>query len=277
MRIQLHGQFVIENDSPGTDIRLPGRRARLLVAYLAAHGSQAVERSTLIEALWSPERPSADAGRVFDPLLSKTRAAVAPAEIRGRAGLRLVLPSGSLVDADRAAEALHDAEAAASRGQWRRTWAQALSAMFVTQRPFLPEVVAQWAERRRTEARAAHVRATACYTEACIELGGAELASAERCARRLVAADPLAERGSLLLMRAVNARGDRAAALAVFAQLHRTLRDELGVSPGPQVSALHQALLGDPPSQPGLVPERGRCDDPAALPGGPARPDDLPG
>ncbi|OLM09133.1 MULTISPECIES: BTAD domain-containing putative transcriptional regulator [unclassified Pseudonocardia] len=249
MRIQLHGQFVIESDSPGADIRLSGRRARLLVACLAAHGSQAVERSTVIEALWSPGRPSDNAGRVFDPLLSKTRAVIAPAEIRGRSALRLVLPSGSLVDADRAAEALHDAEAAASRGRWRRAWAQALSAMFVTQRPFLPDVVAQWAERRRTEAQIAHVRATACYAEACLELGGAELASAERCARRLVAADPLAERSALLLMRAVSARGDRAAALAVFAQLHRTLRDQLGVSPGPQVSALHQALLSDAPPQ----------------------------
>ena len=251
MRIQLHGHFAVERDGRPIDGRLPGRRARLLVAYLAAHRSETVERSTLIEELWRPATPSHGAARVFDAVLSKSRTVLAPAEIRGRAGLRLVLPAGTLVDADRAAEALHDAEAAAGRGDWARAWAQALSAMFVTQRAFLPEFDADWVLRRRADVRLAHARATACYTEACLELAGGELASAERCARRMVAADPLAERGYLLLMRALDARGDRAAALAVFAQLHRTLRDHLGVSPGPQIAALHHALLQDRPVRAG--------------------------
>ena len=245
VRIQLHGHFTVECDGRAVDGRLPGRRARLLVAYLAAHRPEIVERSTLIEELWAPTTPSAGAARVFDALLSKTRTVLAPAEIRGRTGLRLVLPPETLVDSDRAAAALHDAEAAAGRGDWRRAWAQALSAMFVTQREFLPEFSADWVLRRRAEVQLAHARATVCYTEACLELAGGELASAERCARRLIAADPLAESGYLLLMRALNARGDRAAALAVFAQLHRTLRNHLGVSPGPQIAALHHALLHD--------------------------------
>ncbi len=256
MRIQLHGQFTVECDGRSLDRRLPGRRARLLVAYLAAHRSETVERSALIEQLWRPEVPAEGAARVFDAVLSKTRTVLAPAEIRGRAGLRLVLPPETLLDCDRAAAALHDAEAAEGRGDWRRAWAQALSAMFVTQREFLPEFDTDWVLRRRAEVRLAHARATACYTEACLELGGGELASAERCARRLVAADPLAERGYLLLMRALDARGDRAAALAVFAQLHRALRDHLGVSPGPQIAALHQAMLLDPTSASGPARDR---------------------
>ncbi|MCX6466224.1 MAG: BTAD domain-containing putative transcriptional regulator [Pseudonocardiales bacterium] len=248
VRIQLHGHLTVACDGRAVDGLLPGRRARLLVAYLVAHRSVDVDRATLIEELWRPEVPGDRAPRVFDAVLSKTRAALAPAEIRGRARLRLVLPPGTLVDADRAAAALHDAEAAAGRGDWRRAWAQGLSAMFVLQREFLPEFDAEWVLRHRAEARLAHARATACYAEACLEIGGGELASAERCARRMVAEDPLAERGHLLLMRALDARGDRAAALSAFARLRRTLRDELGVPPGPEAAALHRALLAYGPA-----------------------------
>lgn len=81
-----------------------------------------------------------------------------------------------------------------------------------------------------------------CYAEACLRLGGCR-GRRRRALRRLVAADPLAERGYLLLMRALDAQGDRAAALNVFVQLQRTLRDELGVSPGPEAAALHRTLL----------------------------------
>ncbi|NMH96638.1 BTAD domain-containing putative transcriptional regulator [Pseudonocardia acidicola] len=243
MRIQLHGHFSVEVDGRAVEGQLPGRRARLLVAYLAAHRNSATARSSLIEELWRPETPGTGAARVFDAVLSKTRTVLAPAEIRGRTGLRLVLPPGGLVDSERASASLHDAEAAVGIADWRRAWTQALSAMFVTQREFLPELSADWVLRHRDEVRLAHARATACYAEACLELGGGELASAERSARRLVAADPLAERGYLLLMRALDARGDRAAAMAVFAQLRRVLREELGVSPGRDASDLHYFLL----------------------------------
>lgn len=252
MRIQLHGHLAVESDGRSVDARLPGRRGRLLVAYLVAHRSAAVDRAALLEELWRPEVPGEGAPRVFDAVLSRTRTALAPAEIRGRAQLRLVLPADTLVDADRAAAALHDAEAAAGRGEWRRAWAQGLSAMFVLQREFLPEFDAEWVRRRRAEVRLAHARATACYAEACLEIGGGEVASAERCAHRLVADDPLAERGYLLLMRALDARGDRSAALAVYARLRETLREELGVAPGPEVAAVHGRLLAGTPTHRGV-------------------------
>lgn len=252
VRIQLHGQFTVEVDGAAVDRRLPGRRARLLVAYLAAHQRSATDRTTLLDVLWQPGCPGPGAGRVFDSMLSKTRTVLAPAEIRGRSSLRLVLPPGGLIDSERAVSALHEAESAAGRGDWRRAWTQALSALFVLQREFLPGVDTEWAAGRRAEAHLAHTRATACYAEACLRLGGAELASAERSARRLVEADPLGERGYLLLMRALAARGDRAAALTVFEQLRCRLRDELGVSPGPAATGLHRGLLGT--SEPRPVP-----------------------
>src|SRR5438093_323639 len=74
-------------------------------------------------------------------------------------------------------------------------------------------------------------------------IGGTELPAAERAARRLVAHAPLAETGHQLLMRALSARGDAAAALAAHDKLRQLLRDELGVSPCPATQALHGRLL----------------------------------
>jgi SARP family transcriptional regulator, regulator of embCAB operon len=45
------------------------------------------------------------------------------------------------------------------------------------------------------------------------------------------------------LVRALAARADTAAALTVYDRLRRTVRDELGVDPGPEVRRLHQRLL----------------------------------
>jgi DNA-binding SARP family transcriptional activator len=243
VRIQLHGRFTIEIDGQAVERLLPGRRARLLVAYLASHPQAVVERGALIDLLWQPEVPNSGAGPSFAALLSKTRSVLSPAEIRGRGSLQLAMPSGGLIDSHRASAALHEAEAAVASKDWRRVWTEALSAVFVTQRPFLPDFSDDWVVQRRTELGRAHLRATACYAQACLQLGGPELASAERAAHRLVDADPLAERGYCLLMRALAGQGDRAAALRVFEQLRQVLRDDLGTFPSSAAQQLHQALL----------------------------------
>jgi len=46
-----------------------------------------------------------------------------------------------------------------------------------------------------------------------------------------------------MLMQVLAARGDTAAALAVYDRLRRAVRDELGVDPGPEVRRLHRRLL----------------------------------
>jgi len=81
------------------------------------------------------------------------------------------------------------------------------------------------------------------YAEACLCIGGAELPGAERSARRLIERAPLSEIGYRMLMQVLAARGDTAAALAVYDRLRRAVRDELGVDPGPEVRRLHRRLL----------------------------------
>jgi DNA-binding SARP family transcriptional activator len=243
VRIQLHGRFSVVVDGRPVEQELPGRRGRMLVAVLADPRRPVMDRSSLVALLWAPAVPGPGSAATFTALLSKVRTVLAPAEIRGRGSLQLVLPPGSIVDTAVAEAALHSAEAAAARQDWRRAWTQALSTLFVTQRPFLPDVDEPWAEERRAVLEHAHRRALRCYAEACLQVGGGEVAAAERAARELVTRDAHSETGYCLLMRALVAQGDRGGALDVFGELRRVLRDDLGASPGPAAVAVHRNLL----------------------------------
>ncbi|MHC1563363.1 AfsR/SARP family transcriptional regulator [Actinomycetospora sp. C-140] len=243
VRIQLHGRFAVAVDGRTVEQSLPGRRARLLVAVLAHAHRGAVERSALLDVLWRPAEPGDGAAATFSALLSKVRTLLAPAEIRGRGCLQLVLPAGSVVDAAVAEGALHAAESASAREDWPRAWTEALSALFVTQRGFLGDFDDPWSEDRRRDAAHQHRRVLACYGEACLHLGPGELGGAERSARALIELDPLAETGHRLLMRALVARDDRAAALGVYEQMRRALREQLGTAPSASTRELHAALL----------------------------------
>jgi DNA-binding SARP family transcriptional activator len=242
-RVQLHGRFAVRIDGRTAERDLPGRRGRLLVAYLAAHRLSAVDRETLLDLLSHPAEPGAGAVTSLTVLLSKVRAALAPIEIRGRTSLQIVFPPGAMVDVDVAAAALHDAEAATGMQNWPRAWTQALSALFVTQRVFLADLEHPWIDDQRRAAAYDHERALACYAQACLHLGPTELPSAERSARRLVELQPLSEVGHRLLMQALAGRGDHAAAVVAYGRLERVLREDLGVAPSPATRQLLSRLL----------------------------------
>ena len=118
-----------------------------------------------------------------------------------------------------------------------------MTAQVIAGRGFLPEYDDAWVEPLRAQLELVHQRSLACYAEACLNIGGSELPGAERSARRLITPVPLSEVGYRLLMRTLAERGDTAAALAVYEQLRHTVRDELGVDPGPDARRLYQSLL----------------------------------
>jgi SARP family transcriptional regulator, regulator of embCAB operon len=241
-RVQLCGSFVVELCGRRVDTSLPGRQGRLLFAYLVLSRPHPISRDVLIDALW-PDAPPAGAAAALSVVISKTRAVIGADVLRGRTELSLALPEPAQIDVEKALAAVHVAESASARRDWKRAWPAALQARFIARRRFLPEAETPWAESWRRRLFDIHVRALECYGTACLELANAELPAGERAARELVEIAPLNETGHLLLIRALAARGNVAEALTAYERLRVLLREELGVNPGPAVQRLYSELL----------------------------------
>jgi SARP family transcriptional regulator, regulator of embCAB operon len=241
-RIQLCGLFVVELGGRRIEGRLPSRQGRLLFAYLTLNRGRGVAREELMEALWPYAMPASPPA-ALTVLLSKLRAAVGPEVLRGRRDVTLALPAAARVDVEDALAGVHAAESAVALGEWRRAWGPACSALLIAGRRLLPEHEAPWIDvwRRRLDDVLDH--ALEAYAAACLGIGGAELAGAERAARRLLAHSPLRESGYRLLMDTLAAQGNVAEAMLVYDRARRTLREELGIAPGPAIQQAHARLL----------------------------------
>jgi SARP family transcriptional regulator, regulator of embCAB operon len=239
----LCGALVIEHSGERLDTRLPGRQGRLLFAYLVLNRHRQVSRSELVDAIWA-DRPPVAAESALNPLISKLRKGLGAAAVEGRTSLRLRLPDNAWVDVEVAEEAVHRAESRVALRQWEPAWAPSLTGLFIAEREFLPGDDAPWIDEVRVRMADIRLRALEAYAEATLGTGGTELPASIRAGRQLTRLAPLRESGYQLLMRALAAKGDVAEALRVHADLSRTLRDELGISPSPTTQAVFESLLG---------------------------------
>jgi DNA-binding SARP family transcriptional activator len=248
-RIQLCGLLVVELHGRRIEGTLPSRQGRLLFAYLTLNRGRPLARDELIEALWPYALPSS-APAALTVLLSKLRAAVGREVLRGRRDVTLALPAAARVDVEDALAGVHAAESAVARGEWRRAWGPACRAQLVAERRLLPEHEAPWIEQWRRRLDDVLDHALEAYAAACLGIGGAELAGAERAARRVVDHSPLRESGYRLLMDTLAAQGNVAEAMRVYDRARTTLREELGLTPGPAIQEAHARLLGQATTAP---------------------------
>jgi len=240
--VQLCGRLVVRSQGAELAGQLPGAQGRIAFAWLVYNRHRAAPREELATVLWGEERPTASAQAVR-ALLSKLRSAVGRDSLPADGPLRLTLDDGSSVDVEVAARTIHDAESAVARREWERGWIASQIAMNVTRRNFLAGHDGAWIDERRRELGVVHTRGLATLAAAALQLGEAELLTAERAARELVAAEPLSEGATELLMRALDARGERPGALVAYDEFRLRLRDALGVAPGPQLLALHSEIV----------------------------------
>jgi len=241
VRIQICGPLAIERDGERLEAGLPGRQGRLLFAYLVINRHRQVPRDELAEALWREPDPAAVDTRL-NPLLSKLRRVFGTHTVNGRSVLRLDLPD-AWVDLESAVEAIHRAESSVAQHDWVRAWGPVLTALFVSERGFLPGEDAPWIDEIRHQLTILRLRALECYAETELGLGGPELAGAVRAGRQLIHLAPLRESGYRHLMQALAAQDNLAEALHVYSQLCDHLRDQLGVAPSPATRELYQQLL----------------------------------
>jgi DNA-binding SARP family transcriptional activator/Tfp pilus assembly protein PilF len=237
------GTLVVSRD--GVQVSLAGARRRALVCRLAVAGGRPVPAGQLAEDLWEG-RPGPGTPATLQSHVSHLRRLLGPGWLVYREGgyaldlgaveIDAVAFDGETQAALRQLAAGDPAGAAgllaSALGRWRG--------------PVLADVAGQlWAAGEITPLDELRLRATEGLLEARLALGehDAVVAAAEAA----VAAHPLRERLWSLMMLALYRSGRQADALAAYQRLRRHLDDELGLTPGPGVTALQGAILRQDP------------------------------
>jgi SARP family transcriptional regulator, regulator of embCAB operon len=240
--IQLCGRFVVDVDGSRIESTLPGRKGRILFAYLVLHRGRPLPRDELLMAGWGEDAPAA-ARSALSVLLSKLRHGLGATHLHGRTQIELLLPASTFVDVEAALEGAHRAESCVAEGRWAQAWGPAGIAYHVATRPFLTGLEAPWIDEWRHRLHEVRLRGLECFAAASLGLGGPTLAQAEDRAKMLTALAPYRETGHRILMETLERRGNTAEALRAYERLRVLLRDELGVAPSPTLQAMHRRLL----------------------------------
>ncbi len=246
VRVAVLGPLEV-TDAAGRPVHVGGQRVRALLILLALDAGRVVSARSLIERLWPDERP-ADAANALQSLVSRLRVTLRQAG----------LPAGVLESSAvgyRLAAAAEAVDSLAFEAQ-ARAGRQALASGDATAAALLlREALACWRGPALADvvgeefaavpaARLAELRDAALLDriEADLALGEAGPVLIGEL-RELIAADPLAERPTALLMRALAATGRQAEALAVYQRTRGLLADSLGVDPSPQLDQAYLAVL----------------------------------
>jgi DNA-binding SARP family transcriptional activator len=249
LRIQLCGRLAIERGSAVVaEDGFPARQGRRLWAYLVLHRRQPAGRSDVAAAVWGEAMPDAwdDALSVLISRLRRslhpiTGACREPALTGGDGRYRLALPTGSVVDLERAMEALHRAEGLQRQAAWDAVVSEAQVTTEIAARGFLNGEGGDWVEGQRRLLAEARVHALECSIVAELARGHAALAA--RAAEQLVALAPLREAGHRLLMQALVAGGNPGQAVLAYRRCCRLLREQVGVGPSAEIHQLYQQLM----------------------------------
>ncbi|GGQ82844.1 XRE family transcriptional regulator [Couchioplanes caeruleus subsp. azureus] len=244
LRIQVLGLTRAWVGGEPADLGPAGQRAVLGLLLLAE--GQPVSRSALIHALWEDKPPDSAVNILQTRIkhlrrhLEPRRPARQPSELIPLAGdgYRLNAPPGSVDLAEfrrlvRLAGQAHDDR---RLGEALRLWRHSEPFADVPVLGRHPAVIALAEERRSALTR---------YAAAMLADGHAD--RAVRLLAEAAAASPLDETGQARLIRAYQAAGRRAQAFDTYHAVRKRLAEELGVDPGPELSAAHEALLAEEP------------------------------
>ena len=253
----------------GRSVQIGGPKPRALLAVLAARGGAVVSVDALADALWEGSPPG-QPGRSVQVYVSAVRKALGVRDVALRSvpgGYRLDLAADeqdaaifeALVRSGRSALEAGDARAAAddlgrALGLWRGPAYAGLEADAV-------RAEAQRLDERRLDAYEWRLEAELALGHHREVLGEIE---------HLAGAHPYRERLQATQVLALYRAGRRADALAAYTRTRRLLADELGLEPGPELRALHTAVLREDPAltvEPAELRARRHLPAPAGLVG----------
>ncbi|MFB9435873.1 AfsR/SARP family transcriptional regulator [Streptomyces showdoensis] len=243
MRFGVLGPLVVWDDE-GAAVTVPEVKVRALLADLLAHDGDAVSVDRLVQDLWGDEPPGKPTGALQAKVSQLRRAIGRDRVVHQAPGYRLRLDRAAQeVDADRFRALV--AEARTVRDPRGRA-ALLTDALDLWRGPayadFADEEFVRAAAQRLAEQRLSVLEEQA---EARLLAGDHVLLAGELAA--LVDLHPLRERLRAVQMRALYLAGRQSDALATYTDLRTRLAEELGVDPGPALTALHQAVLRQDP------------------------------
>jgi predicted ATPase/DNA-binding SARP family transcriptional activator len=231
-------------DGAGCLVEVSGARLRALLALLALRPGQVAGVGYLIDELWESHPPDG-AANALQALVSRLRRALPDGVVGSR-------PGGYQLAVDRDEVDVFRFERLAGQGRALLAAGDPASAAAT-----LREALALWrgpafADAGESETvRAAVIRVdelrlavTEARIDADLRLGSSGAAPALVAELEgLLAAHPVRETLSGLLMRALAAAGRRGAALEVYERVRERLADQLGADPPAELAALHLEIL----------------------------------
>jgi DNA-binding SARP family transcriptional activator len=267
------------------DVRLdlgPPKR-RVLLVRLLVEGGHPVSADRLCDDLWEGHPPAGAISSIHSHI-SRLRAVLEPG--RTRRGQATVLVSGPVGytlnappetrDSARFEEGVNRARALLARGRLDDARREVERGLGLWRGAALTDA-ADHAFAAREISRLEEIRMTAGELYATVLLQQGEHDKAALIAEELTTRSPLREAAWALLMRALYLAGRPAEALQRFETIRALLADELGAVPGPDLSAVHVAVLRqDLPapapasSQASRAPAASPRSAPAALPARPS-------
>jgi DNA-binding SARP family transcriptional activator/tetratricopeptide (TPR) repeat protein len=230
MEFRILGPLEVHSDGQALD--LGGTKQRSLLAVLLLHANQVVSQDRLVDALWESDPPET-AHKALHVHVSGLRKLLGKERLETRPPGYLLRVADDELDLERFRQLREQGMLAEALALWRGPplsdfaydgFAQAEIARLEDQR------LACLEERIDEELDSGH------HGELTGELDV------------LVAENPLRERLRGQLMLALYRSGRQAEALEAYQQARSTLVDELGIEPGRELRALHQAILNQDPA-----------------------------
>ncbi|GHG64431.1 BTAD domain-containing putative transcriptional regulator [Streptomyces griseocarneus] len=248
-------------DEVGDPVTVREAKVRALLALLLAHEGRPVSADRLLDHLWGEALP-ADPANALQVKVSQLRRTVGRDRVPRRPPGYHLQVAAEETDAGRFRALVSRAGAATGPRERARLLTEALGlwrgpafADFADQEYVRPAAL------RLEELRLAALEDRA---RARLELGEHDGLAAEL--SDLVARHPLRERLRALQLRALYAAGRQSEALASYDELRTLLAEELGLDPGPELVALHRAILAQAPElSPAPQAPPPRTNLPAAL------------
>ncbi|MBM9437342.1 AfsR/SARP family transcriptional regulator [Actinacidiphila bryophytorum] len=232
----------------GAEVALGGPRRRALLALLLLDAGRPVSTERLVDGLYG-EYPPAGVGNAVQSQVSRLRQ-VLPVPVEGLpAGYRLAVDPDQ-VDAHRFRRLGAEGHEALAGGEPALAARLLREALALWRGPALADVGdAPFAAAQIVRLEELRTGAVEDRIEADLALGLHRSLVAE--VGELVTAHPLRERLRGQLMRALYGSGRQSEALAAYEDARRELADSLGADPGPELAAVHLAVLrGEPLAAP---------------------------